>query len=308
MKLEYSRPGKFGNYGDDLNEWFWDEIAPGLTDDDPSTVLLGMGTIFSRWYTDTLPAKSRKVLIGSGGGKAGGAPTLDDTWHVYGVRGPLTASYSGLPHDKILTDPAMLLRDLPAFKNLGPRKGIGFMPHIWSLDAWDWQKVAEDLGLIFINPRDEAKETTRRIGRLEGLITEAMHGAIVGDALRTPWVAVRIAPGFETSKWSDWAGSLNMAMHFHSLRDLHRQPAGSPVQTLKRVAKSTLQQVGVNVGSIARPASNRWEVEQVRKDLSKLIKNPPYQLSEDSSLNAALNRMRDALGLLQADKQKGIFA
>ncbi|MDQ1231375.1 hypothetical protein [Sphingomonas sp. SORGH_AS_0879] len=308
MKLEYSRPGSHGNFGDDLNEWFWDEVAPGLLDDDDSTILLGMGTIFSRWFTDQLPADSQKIVIGSGGGKAGGPPHLDDKWHIYGVRGPLTAAYSGLGQETVLTDPAMLLRDFPEFSDLGPRRGIGFMPHIWSLDHWDWEKTTRELGLEFINPRDEAKGTVRRIGRLEGLITEAMHGAIVADAFRTPWIAVGIAPGFETSKWCDWAASLGMAMTFHSVRDVYAPKRSTSLRIIKGAIKEGLHRVGIKAGKRARPRSGEWDVADMKGRLRSLIEQKPYQLSDEAKLDAALERTRQAIARLRQDAASGKFA
>jgi succinoglycan biosynthesis protein ExoV len=308
MKLEYSRPEKHGNYGDDLNEWIWERLLPGVLDDNPAVVLLGIGTILSRWFTDTLPPQSRKIVLGSGGGKAGGAPDLGPLWHVYGVRGPLTAAYSNLSPEQILTDPAMLLRDLPEFSSLGQRAGIGFMPHIWSLKHWNWEKTAHELGLEYIDPRADSKMTTRRIATLDGLITEAMHGAIVADAFRTPWAAVSISPNFESSKWCDWAGSLGMPMTFHHIPYVFRGASRNGIQIIKTGIKTALHRSGLQRRELTRYQSSQYEIDEMKVRLRKLIQNPPFQLSDDARLQQALARTYDAIGKLRDDISRGVFA
>ncbi len=308
MKLEYSRPAnKLGNFGDDLNEWFWNESLPGILDEDESVILLGMGTILSRWFTDNLPLKSKKIVIGTGGGKKGGPPVFDELWHIYGVRGPLTSSYSNLPSEMVLTDPAMLIARMDIVQPNTAQQGVGFMPHIWSVDQWNWRKMCNQLGLIYLDPRADSKETIRTIASLERIVTEAMHGAIVADAVRTPWVAVSIADAFEPSKWCDWAGSLGLAIRFHSLPYL----SGPSVAGLQPWAKSQIKNVlahtryGRQAGY--RLHSNRWTSLHARQKLHELAFKTEPQLSADAQLNRALDRMESALGRLRADMASKVF-
>lgn len=308
MKLEYSKPhNNLGNFGDDLNEWFWDDCLPGVLNEDDSIILLGMGTILSRWFTDRLPVNSVKIVVGSGGGKKGGPPILDRLWHVYGVRGPLTASYSGLPAEMILTDPAMLIGRMDIGQSHSDRQGVGFMPHIWSVDQWNWRETCEQLGLIYLDPRAESKETIRKIASLQRIVTEAMHGAIVADAVRTPWVAVSIADAFEPSKWCDWAGSLGLAIRFYSLPYLN----GPSTTGLQPWAKSQIKNVlahtrhGRQAGY--RPNSDRWTRRQATQKLHDLAFNTEAQLSDDAQLSRALDRMESALDRLKADIISGAF-
>src|SRR5205814_2371845 len=42
------------------------------------------------------------------------------------------------------------------------------------------------------------------------LVTEAMHGAVVADALRVPWIALRMYSKIDEFKWRDWCASLRL--------------------------------------------------------------------------------------------------
>lgn len=266
--------------------------------------MLGMGTILSSWFTEKLPKDRLKIVLGSGGGKEGGAPQLDSNWRIYGVRGPLTASYSNLPQEMVLTDPAALVRDMHEFRPSVSRRGIGFMPHIWSMDQWDWRSLCDELGLIYVDPRANSKETIRQIWSLECLLTEAMHGAIVGDALRTPWIALQISPNFEPSKWCDWAGSLGMPMYFHSVPDLYA-PQGSLKNAAKSIAKSVLATAGMR--AYPRPKTRRWEVDYAKRRLRSLMREVRPQLSEEARLDEAIERTYNALEKLKVDYASGVL-
>ncbi len=229
MKLLHCRmPG--GNFGDDLNDWFWERIAPGLIDGQGVDTLIGIGTMLQTHFTDTIAPRARKYVLGAGAGSKGRLPVLDASWTIHGVRGPLTASYFDLPVDRVVGDPAIMIGRFDELLPGRPRAGIGFMPHVWSLDDWDWERSCERVGLVYVDPRADSKATIRQIASLDKLLTESLHGAIVADSLRVPWVAVTLSPRFEPSKWCDWAGSLGIDLHFRHLpRLVGRDPSRAEV-------------------------------------------------------------------------------
>lgn len=213
MKLSYYT-GPVPNFGDELNPWLWQRLLPqGFLDQDPSELFIGIGSIIS----DEWPAGAMKHVIGSGYGGYTAAPDLHDgSWNVVFVRGPRTAQKLGLQPETAICDSAVLLRttSLPA---PAPGIDVAFMPHFHSLERGFWSEACRMAGIRMIDPRDDVEMVLAQIRGAQMLITEAMHGAIVADALRTPWVAVRPIHGANSDKWLDWAEALKIDLRVHPL-------------------------------------------------------------------------------------------
>lgn len=213
MKLSYYT-GPVPNFGDELNPWMWQQLLPHrFLDDDPSELFIGIGSIIS----DEWPAEATKHVLGSGYGGYTAAPDLHDgSWNVVFVRGPRTAHRLGLPPETAICDSAVLLRTTtlpPAATGID----VAFMPHFHSLERGHWPEACRMAGIRMIDPRDDVETVLAQIRGARVLITEAMHGAIVADALRTPWVAVRPIHGANSDKWLDWAEALSIDLRVHSL-------------------------------------------------------------------------------------------
>lgn len=195
-----------GNFGDDLNLWLWDFLLPGFRDVHPEVLLVGVGTVLNPVL---LPSGMRKLVVGSGYGY-GAPPNIGDRneWDVRCVRGPLTAEKLGLAPEFGIVDPAALIPDMPEFQNLPKLHKKTFIPHWESAEFGMWQAVCEPAGLTYLDPRGEAKAVIRHIAQSELIIAESMHGAILADAFRVPWVAVSTSRSINNFKWNDWANSV----------------------------------------------------------------------------------------------------
>lgn len=193
------------NYGDALNPWLWPKLLGHRLQPRSSTLFLGIGTILK---TD-LPEAAGYAVLSSGGGY-GPFPQPDNRWRFYAVRGPLTARHLGIDPQLAAVDGAYFLRKfpLPAPAPAGPR--IGFMPHWQTRLRVPWEKICRLSGLRFISPGLPVEQVLGEFQSCDAIVAEAMHAAITADALRIPWVPVRLGGQFLDFKWRDWLGSLEL--------------------------------------------------------------------------------------------------
>jgi succinoglycan biosynthesis protein ExoV len=301
MKLLYCKMPT-GNFGDDLNDWFWDRAAPGLVNEGVPGTLFGIGTLLQDYYAQQLPTDGPVYVLGAGAGSKGQLPTITDRWRVYGVRGPLTASYFGLSPDLVCGDPAILIGQFGEL-HASERRGVGFMPHVWSLDDWDWQATCERLGLIYIDPQADSKETIRKISGLDKLITEAMHGAIVADAVRVPWIALSISDRFETPKWCDWAGSLGIDLHVKKMIQL-RRPHADMKSRARAFAKDFAMRFGKTINYIDLRNSTHTEIAFAERLLKGIAAEQDGQLSDPARLRTLTVKLVDQIARLAHDENE----
>jgi succinoglycan biosynthesis protein ExoV len=213
MKLTYFR-GPVPNFGDELNTYVWPAMLPShFLDDDDTELFVGIGSIIGT----QLPATARKIVMGSGYAGYMGEPDLGDgSWDVRFVRGPLTAERFKLPPEKAICDSAILLRAMelpPALHGVG----VAFMPHFESLQRGFWAEACAAAGIRLIDATAPVEVVIAELKGAKMLITEAMHGAIVADALRTPWVGVKPIFRGHHLKWQDWSQALGIDLRLHEL-------------------------------------------------------------------------------------------
>lgn len=214
MKLVFFR-GKVPNFGDELNLHVWPELLPpGFLDEDESELFVGIGSIIG----NHLNPQARKFVMGSGYAGYMGLPDVHDgTWDIRFVRGPRTAEKLGVAPHLSICDSAVLLRamELPA---PAENVGVAFMPHYESLERGMWAETCRLAGMTLIDATQPVETVLAQIQGAELLITEAMHGAIVADALRTPWIGAKPIYAGHHMKWLDWSGALDIELRMHELR------------------------------------------------------------------------------------------
>jgi succinoglycan biosynthesis protein ExoV len=290
MRFYFYR-GPEPNFGDELNEYLLPRLLPGFFDDHEDPLFLGVGSIIY----DHHPQQVRKLVFGAGYGGYTRPPKLDASWTVYSVRGPRTAAALGLDPRLANADLAVALPLVrPASRK--SRYRASFMPHYESLRRGDWALVAEEAGLHFIDPRWPVEVVLTNLEESDLVVAEAMHGAIVADALRVPWVPLLPLDERNRFKWHDWAEALDVRLapqrlrpsSFFELADNFRV-AGRGVRRMVAPYRESLKKVAA--GSFRSLAA---------RSLRKAAE-AEGTLSPDAAVARALDRFQSDLTRLRRD-------
>lgn len=307
MKLFYY---EMKNFGDALNGWLWPRLLPGVFDNDDRSLFVGIGTLLN----ERMPKQSFKAVFGTGVGYGESTPALDDTWKFYCVRGPLSARALGLEPRFGISDPGCLVQvlDLPRPE---PIHAASFIPHWKSAEYWDWKTTCERVGVHYIDPNGETEDVLRQIKQSKVVLAEAMHGAIIADALRVPWTPVKAFKHVLRFKWEDWCQSLGLEYkpvglpslyNDTSIVDKMRSSFGSGMAD-KPATAPLWRALESGVGTAARGANKIIEA-QVAGAMKSLAKDPRPLLSSDEANNRVVARLMEKLDEFKADHASGMYA
>ena len=305
MKLYYY--GEYKNFGDILNIWLWPKLLPNIFDEDGSTLFMGIGTLLN----DLVPAKPFKVVFGTGVGYGNGLPVIDKNWKIYCVRGPLSAQALGLDSNLAATDGAMMLRKMgmPAKQKHYP---VSFMPH-WQSTHWNWKPICKQAGLHYIDPAAEIEQVLQDIQCSDLVIAEAMHGAIVADALRVPWIPVQANKWILKFKWQDWCQSVGLEYKPICLPRLYSEANGIALIRKKlrniglyhnSIFTTLAQTIEFGVSQTLKMVNNSLS-NQIVKTLSLAIKGTAPTLSSDQAISSVTSRLEEKLEQFKYDYISG---
>jgi len=292
MRLGYA---DVPNFGDALNPIIFDHFLPGsFFDGDPREVLIGVGSILG---FEEFKGASTKIVFSSGYAVGyAEPPTIDETYDIFCVRGPLTTRKLGLDSKYALTDGAGLLR----FMDFEPVEKIHqytYIPHKSTEKLYDWPHVCRKTGINYVSPEAGVRYVLKEIRRSETVLAEAMHAAIVADTFRIPWVPVVTNARINEFKWKDWAASLDVEYAPQQIpRIYQRSHIGNGVR--HRLGK-LLPNVGVK--AIAGAADLWYQTtarENVYKAFEGLKEEEPY-LSSGEAFHEKTTRLRESLFLLR---------
>lgn len=284
MRLYWYR-GIEPNFGDELNQFVWPKLLPGAFDDDASTIFLGIGSILF----DNHPPTAQKIVMGAGYGGYTAPPDVSDgTWNFRFVRGPRTATQFGLDPKLAIADSGILVRSLIDRIVYEPKR-VSFIPHVASLRRGQWKSVCEVADIQFIDPRAHVETVISQLLQSKVVIAEAMHGAIIADALRVPWIPVYPMNPLNRMKWLDWAESLTIDYRPVSLIPSTLNELKLTRLSGNRVASKLVSML--NESALGCGANQRL-LELSANRLRKISSGSSY-LSNEGNLERATSRMLD---------------
>jgi Polysaccharide pyruvyl transferase len=292
MKMYYYKSSE-RNFGDELNVWLWPRLLPNFFDEDDQTLFLGIGSIIF----DFFPHRARKIVFGAGYGGYTPLPKIDDSWQFYFVRGQRTAEMLGLDRGLALGDAAILLRS--CIERRPERKHpISFMPHWESKVDGNWPAVCKLAGMHYIDPCAKVEDVLDDIMSSGLVITEAMHGAIVSDALRIPWLPIFPLQSKHRMKWLDWASALGISVEPSKLDASNALELSLSMTNGSKVWSGRLRKRA----QLLRKVASSHFIERAAEGLSRIAKITP-SLSSDAAIERAHEAMIDKLGILRRDCQ-----
>jgi succinoglycan biosynthesis protein ExoV len=122
------------------------------------------------------------------------------------------------------------------------------------------------------------------IQQTEILLAEAMHGAIVADALRVPWIPVRMYSQFMEFKWRDWTQSIQVPFKLTNVAPIFTREL-----TLQRALVHAWKKGWAKTGL----GKDKWHRLPLRTSSDREISN---------SLRSLERLARDSNSCLSADK------
>lgn len=289
MKLAYYKlPNGERNFGDNLNPWMWDQLIPGVLDNDESVAFVGIGSLINDGLPYRTRRASKRVIFGTGVGYGKSTEVkLDESYKIYCLRGSLSAKALGVEEDLGVTDAAVLIRRV--YKNNAKKTyRFSYMPH-YELAGKGWEIVCKELGFGYIDPRWTVEEVLSAISQTEVLLCEAMHGAIVADALRVPWIPVVTNSTILSFKWQDWCSSIGVEYKPNYIERLQNPRGKQDLLTPIRLVRDKIRQ------------------RKARQALKQIAMNQPSYLSEDWRIETLTQQLEEKLHLFQQDVENGLF-
>jgi len=277
------------NFGDLINPWLWPKYFKDLTFFDcakkedgilkapDKELIVGIGSLLNERF----PIAKKCYVLGSGVGY-GKPRDFDDSVEVYCVRGPKSASVLGLDKSKGIIDPGVLVNKFITNEEV-KRYKYSYMPQISSVVKCSgvWEKICNDLSFGYLDPLHSVDETLKRIQQTEVLLTESMHGAIIAEALRVPWIPIVTRQEILSFKWQDWCESIDL-----EYKPIQISPIYEPWKN-----------------SFARDVKAKLSHRKAKEQLKKTASIRPT-LGKESTLNAKIAQLDDTLLGFQYDMLK----
>jgi succinoglycan biosynthesis protein ExoV len=121
--------------------------------------------------------------------------------------------------------------------HVGRRFSFSFMPHYRNASE-TWRRACERIGFGYIDPRSPLQDVLNAVQATEVLLAEAMHGAIIADTLRVPWIPIRSRDKILRLKWEDWCASMELG--YEPKRTVELREGTALTDRMRTAAKSVV--------------------------------------------------------------------
>ena len=226
MNLIFFRAKDYTNFGDELNPYIFHHFFPDFFNQTHNDKInfYGIGTIID----SRINSEEKNIIFGTGIRDIT-IPYDKKKWDVRFLRGPISSNVLGYNGEKFIADAAYcMLCD----KTLLPQNKIkkyeySFMPHYRQMDKINWNLIERITGIHIIDPRKSLSYVFEEIAQTKKLLTIAMHGAIVADLLRIPWLRIKMEaigsepPVISDIKWLDFLLALNLKDEYIQIKNYY---------------------------------------------------------------------------------------
>ncbi|MEM8612949.1 MAG: polysaccharide pyruvyl transferase family protein, partial [Cyanobacteria bacterium P01_H01_bin.105] len=126
---------------------------------------------------------------------------------------------------------------------------------------------------------------------------EAMHGAIVADALRTAWIPIVTSPRILSFKWRDWCASIGVPYRPWRLLPLPEYPKYA--RGLRSSLQAGLLRAKWGQQTLLHQPTN-FLGEATTDTLFRIIKHGRPTLSSESTIERLTMQLEEALNSLKS--------
>lgn len=288
----YYKP-KIKNFGDHLNEYIYKNL---FFDSQLKSNVIGIGSILTKEFLTENEIEGKNCFVlGSGTRSIRDIPRFDIEKGSF-FRGPLTNMVATLDTNNFISDGAYVLRQIDKYKKLEHTQKqypISIIPYFRSLNGANWSKISKEFDLNFIDPTipNGIDFFMEEVAKSKLIISEAMHGAIMADIFRIPWVRLEFLSSiFEslevsTFKWKDWQYSIKL-LHTHSIKaDIYQSFVA---QSKNFRLKNTWVKLNVRSNEI-----------KLKIALENFLDNSNYYLSKPDIIHQIDSKIYDSLNYLR---------
>jgi len=207
---DYSKKHGESNFGDDINPYLLSHFLPKSLYHSTDECVVGIGTLLNNGLLKKISGYEKVHVFSSGVGYGEYEQLIGNTnINFISVRGPKSAEALNLTNEKAITDGAILLAELKD-KSEKVHK-VTFIPHVnthWTTGEL-LARACEKLGFNYLVPNVNHFDFMAIVNASDLIITEAMHGAILADTYRVPWIPVKMHNALDF-KWRDWCQSMDI--------------------------------------------------------------------------------------------------